>query len=214
MTWKIWPVPMTAAALARFLTGTELPDVETPDGVRLTVSWLGLTVVVNGALQNGALVKELEGGAICVIWRAVTIAKNEAGRYEVVNPIGRAVVWAWLTDYEGKTEVSVHVDLPYLEPFAQAVLARIEDASIGLVPATGAPEARATPAGAATGVGLPPVTDAIDQFILKLVTAAPDLSDTQVAAKLRYRNKDGLPFSRQAINARRRKLEAMGYTVR
>lgn len=80
-----------------------------------------------------------------------------------------------------------------------------------------APEPRETPAGDVTGspgVGLPPVTDEIDQFILNLVTADPDLTDDQVAARLPYRNKNGLPFSRQAINPRRRKLKAMGYTVR
>jgi hypothetical protein len=64
------------------------------------------------------------------------------------------------------------------------------------------------------GAGLPPVTDEIDQFILRLVTADPDLSDSQVAAQLPHRNKENLPFSRQAINERRKKLKAMGYKVR
>lgn len=82
-------------------------------------------------------------------------------------------------------------------------------------PAASAPDPAAGDVRETAGaVDLPPVTDEIDQFILKLVTADPDLKDELVAARLPYKNKDGLDFSRQAINERRKKLKAMGYTVR
>ncbi len=52
----------------------------------------------------------------------------------------------------------------------------------------------------------PPVTDPTDHRILKWVTEDPDLKDQAIAQRLGMR--------RQAVNARRRGLEKMGYRVR
>jgi len=57
------------------------------------------------------------------------------------------------------------------------------------------------------GVGsLPPVTDPTDQRILEWITSDPDLTDREIGQRL--------SISRQAANTRRRKLGAMGYSVR
>ena len=53
---------------------------------------------------------------------------------------------------------------------------------------------------------LPPVTDPTDQKILELVSKNPTLTDYAIGMELN--------ISRQAVNERRRKLQAMGYTVR
>lgn len=59
----------------------------------------------------------------------------------------------------------------------------------------------ATPAG-----NLPTVTDPTDRRILEMVRKDPDLTDQAIGQQI------GL--SRQAVNARRRKLRAMGFRVR
>ena len=51
-----------------------------------------------------------------------------------------------------------------------------------------------------------PVIDPINSEILELVTRDPGLTDQQVAQRLGR--------SRQTVNTRRRKLQAMGYRVR
>ena len=53
---------------------------------------------------------------------------------------------------------------------------------------------------------LPPVADSTDAKILEWVIKNPDLTDSQIGQRL--------GISRQAVNERRRKLQAMGYSVR
>ncbi|MBN1890449.1 MAG: winged helix-turn-helix domain-containing protein [Thermoflexales bacterium] len=53
---------------------------------------------------------------------------------------------------------------------------------------------------------LPPIQDPTDARILEWVTKEPDLSDKELGQRL--------GISRQAANARRKKLQAMGYKVR
>jgi hypothetical protein len=53
---------------------------------------------------------------------------------------------------------------------------------------------------------LPEVTDPTDKRILEWVTQDPDLKDKEIGQRL--------GISRQAVNPRRKKLEAMGYKVR
>ena len=63
--------------------------------------------------------------------------------------------------------------------------------------------------------GLPSITDPTDQLIYDIVSKDPDLTDDQVAKRLSVKSpKTGEPLSRQAINTRRNKIGAMGYTVR
>lgn len=65
-------------------------------------------------------------------------------------------------------------------------------------------EQRSTPA--AQALALPPVMDEIDRRILEIVTDDPDLTDSQVGAKI------GL--TRGAVNPRRRALGKAGHRVR
>lgn len=61
---------------------------------------------------------------------------------------------------------------------------------------------------------LQPIEDPTDKQIYDLVHGDPDLTDAQVAAKLKVRNARGEPITRQSVNTRRRALQKMGYKVR
>lgn len=62
------------------------------------------------------------------------------------------------------------------------------------------------PATDATSFNLPPVEDPTDQRILQWVTEDPDLTDLKIGQRL--------GITRQSVNTRRKRLEAMGYKVR
>ena len=92
-----------------------------------------------------------------------------------------------------------------VEFYDQDVFAQTVDKVIG-----SAAEQRSTAPHPAVSVGHPssppPVADPIDKQILAWVIEDPDLTDTQIGQRL--------DMSRQAANARRRRLQLMGYQVR
>lgn len=94
--------------------------------------------------------------------------------------------------------------LAYANAEAAGWLWRVRDELCRVFTCT--PERVTTAPGDAVADALPPVTDPTDLRILELVTRDPDLKDQALGQQL------GL--SRQAVNERRRKLQAMGYTVR
>jgi hypothetical protein len=109
-------------------------------------------------------------------------------------PKGRARLEVWHYDTAIARQVWERL---YAELVAQGFVETTptQDGESGAGGADGADESK-----------LPPITDHTDKRIWKWVRDDPDLLDQEIAQRLN--------ISRQAVNARRNKLKAMGYRVR
>ena len=139
ISWEYWPIPMSAAAVSRWLIDAVIGPVEVSVAPDLRLS---------RAPFERYDVKTRHDGSILVQWWAMVFQLGADGRYRLRDPDGQGVVSVSLADYDGKTRAWVMIDDVYLydakpftwtlidaahlKPFALGVLAVLDNLVSGV----------------------------------------------------------------------------------